>query len=72
MRLYPPARSPSAYPPELTAFLNILGIDVNKSPLPCRDLSDLSHNAPECFRTSTGCALGFFGAGEICVLRTFQ
>lgn len=49
----------SAYLPELTAFLDALGIDVNKPRLPFAGFSDLCYDIEGTFSTATGCELDF-------------
>ncbi len=56
--------------PELTAFLDVLGIDINKPHPPFGDFSDLCYDIQGTFSTASGCELDFSAPGKYvsCVL----
>nr|WP_326185359.1 hypothetical protein [uncultured Oscillibacter sp.] len=60
----------SGYLPELTAFLDTLGIDINKPRPPFGDFSDLCYDIQGTFSTASGCELDFSAPGKYvsCVL----
>lgn len=60
----------AGYLPELTSFLDALGIDVNKPRPPFDGFSDLCYDIQGTFSTSTGFELDFSAPGKYvsCVL----